>query len=990
MKPLALILFACVINLALGAAPRIEPLVPGLIIKRLPVNLTNIDSVEYGFDGRLYAAGYDGRIHVLTDTDGDGVEETVTPFWPQQGELLTPVGILPRKEGVYVAARGKIALLRDLDQDGMADISEIVVSGWERETVNSDTRNDAAGLAIDAEGNLYFSLGCMSYNKAWQLDADGRSHYNMQSERGTILKVSPDRSHREIVSTGMRFVVGMDFNKHGDLFATDQEGDTWFPGGNPRDELLHIIPGRHYGFPFRHPEYLPNSIDEPYIVGFAPQHQSTCGFRFNETRNNRKQFGPDSWEGNAIVTGFSRGKLWRVPLAKTRTGYVGKQVQIVAFESLPTDVAISPDGDLLVTCHSGRPDWGAGPGAIGHLYKIKYDRSVPQPVLAWASNPLEVKIAFDRPLNKKRLGQAEIEAGEFVWEGDRYEWIWPGYEVAKAAKQAPRHPIPVHHTSLSEDGRTLTLTTNPQPWRSRYAITLDGIAARDSDARSSSRIELSYDLGGATASWIAEGESRATWSGWVPHLDTHVIRAITRGSIQHEDLFHNLSQEGQLTMNSLLMLPGKNNVFRFESDSPFSITCGEIQAKSESAGKRYAADILVRNTDTFVQAYLSRPFRQGDPNETRFVGQVDLEVKLQTGPGLKDGAFDLSVQADHDPYERPVRLEQLKVPWAPAILPTERRELGEWATMAPGDAARGREIFFGTQAACSTCHRYGDEGGNVAADLTVSIHRSPESVLQDIIKPNAAINPDYVNYEINLKDGENITGLLKTISDSTLTVVDAIGNVRELSRGDIQNFRASSQSLMPEGFEGLGKENLRDLVAFLCNGDRNPSSEGLGAIGGEIWFDIKGTRITDLTRHPNFPNMPSGKSLFKRFEITPDQRDNYGIRIRGYIHPPQSGNYVFWVAADDSAELWLSTSDAPADKHRIVQLNSWTNEKDWNAYPQQKSNPIRLDAGKRYYIEALQKEATSLDCLAVGWQLPNGTLERPIPGSRLSTIEEEN
>ena len=354
---------------SIAAEPRAEALIPGINIQRLPVHLTNINSVEYGPDGRLYAAGYDGRIHVLTDSNGDGLEDKAELYWSKPGDLLTPVGILPTNDGVYVAVRGKIVLLRDTSGNGLADVSEAVVSGWEKETNNSDTRNDAAGIAIDHNGNLYFSLGCMSYDKAWLLDKNGQSHYDMKSERGTILKVSPDRKHRETVATGLRFIVGLDINKHGDLFATDQEGDTWFPGGNPRDELLHIIPGRHYGFPFRHPKYLPNVIDEPYVVGFSPQHQSACGFRFNETRPNRQQFGPDQWEGNAIVSGFSRGKLWRVPLAKSRAGYVGKQVQFAAFESLLTDVAISPTGELLVTGHSGHPDWGAGPAAKGRLYK---------------------------------------------------------------------------------------------------------------------------------------------------------------------------------------------------------------------------------------------------------------------------------------------------------------------------------------------------------------------------------------------------------------------------------------------------------------------------------------------------------------------------------------------------------------------------------------------------------------------------------------------
>jgi len=91
------------------------------------------------------------------------------------------------------------------------------------------------------------------------------------------------------------------------------------------------------------------------------------------------------------------------------------------------------------------------------------------------------------------------------------------------------------------------------------------------------------------------------------------------------------------------------------------------------------------------------------------------------------------------------------------------------------------------------------------------------------------------------------------------------------------------------------------------------------------------------------------------------------------------------MAADDHAELWLSTSEDPADKLRIVRMNRWTPSRVWEKYPEQKSEPIQLKAGQRYYIEALQIEGRVDDCLAVGWQLPDGTLERPIPGKRLST-----
>ncbi|TWU49048.1 hypothetical protein [Rubripirellula reticaptiva] len=94
------------------------------------------------------------------------------------------------------------------------------------------------------------------------------------------------------------------------------------------------------------------------------------------------------------------------------------------------------------------------------------------------------------------------------------------------------------------------------------------------------------------------------------------------------------------------------------------------------------------------------------------------------------------------------------------------------------------------------------------------------------------------------------------------------------------------------------------------------------------------------------------------------------------------------MAADDYAELWLSSSEGVSKKTPIIQMKRWTPSRVWDRYPEQKSKPIRLQAGKRYYIEAIQVKVTVDDCLAVGWQLPDGTMERPIPGTRLSTVSE--
>src|SRR6185503_17673930 len=335
------------------------------------------------------------------------------------------------------------------------------------------------GLAVDPkDGSVYFGLGCANFVEAYLIDkATGRSRYSLQDIHGTIQRLSVDFSKRETVCTGVRFTCALAFNREGDLFATDQEGATWLPNGNPLDELLHIQPGKHYGFPPRHPKHLPDVRDEPPVIEYGPQHQSTVGMVFNESVNGGPTFGPAHWAGDALVCGASRGKIWRTKLAKTPLGYVAQNHLIACLGVLAIDACVTPQGDLLVACHSGPPDWGTGPAGEGRIFKIRYTgRDLPQPVLAWASAPDEFRIAFDKPLETADCNGAKervkIEAGPHVSAGDRFEVIRPGYQVVRDQMSSPRRWVDVLGLTLTEDRRTMVLRVPRQNEAVNYAISL--------------------------------------------------------------------------------------------------------------------------------------------------------------------------------------------------------------------------------------------------------------------------------------------------------------------------------------------------------------------------------------------------------------------------------------------------------------------------------------------------------------------------------------
>ncbi len=417
--------------------------------------------------------------------------------------------------------------------------------------------------------------------------------------------------------------------------------------------------------------------------------------------------------------------------------------------------------------------------------------------------------------------------------------------------------------------------------------------------------------------------------------------------------------------------------------------CSEAEVAAKKIGTSYVAEFTASATGDSSLVTAPRGDRQQVlPTESR-----RLEIAVQTGATKEPFVLDASYHADFDANERPLRLEHLFVPWAPPIQPSATDDgVARPRELLAGDPEKGRELFFGKQANCAACHQFGGKGGKVAADLTVSIHRDPDAVMRDIIQPSASINPDYVSYTILTDSGGVLTGLFQSADEQQITLVDNAAKTHTIPRGEIEDIRASSVSLMPEGFDKLGKKQLQNLVAFLCSEDAEAKRMGLptGVIQREYWDEVSGSGINALTKHKQFPDKPTGSGLLTRFEGPVNWKDQYGSRIRGYIHPPATGNYVFSMAADDHAELWLSSNETPSDKKRIIQLDRWTPSRNWDKYPEQKSKPITLEAGKRYYIEALHYEARVDDCFAVGWQLPDGTQERPIPGTRLSTVGKGN
>ena len=107
------------------------------------------------------------------------------------------------------------------------------------------------------------------------------------------------------------------------------------------------------------------------------------------------------------------------------------------------------------------------------------------------------------------------------------------------------------------------------------------------------------------------------------------------------------------------------------------------------------------------------------------------------------------------------------------------------------------------------------------------------------------------------------------------------------------------------------------------------------------------------------------------------------------------GNYTFAISSDDNSELWLSNSSNPKYVRKIAWVGDEQNSErtglgQFNELLGQKSKPIFLVEGKRYYVEALHKQAGFRDHILVAWKRPNATTFKMIGRKHISAYMDED
>ena len=154
----------------------------------------------------------------------------------------------------------------------------------------------------------------------------------------------------------------------------------------------------------------------------------------------------------------------------------------------------------------------------------------------------------------------------------------------------------------------------------------------------------------------------------------------------------------------------------------------------------------------------------------------------------------------------------------PPLLTEEQSKMldikfAKYSALAPkGNAANGKAL----SALCMACHQIGNAGGQIGPNLSGAGAMGLEAVLRNILTPNAAMEPGYRIFRVEMKNGDLIDAFFVS-EDKQATVIRQPGLPdRRLDKKDIRSTKFIRRSLMPEGLlDALQEQQVADLLAYL-------------------------------------------------------------------------------------------------------------------------------------------------------------------------------
>jgi putative membrane-bound dehydrogenase-like protein len=132
-----------------------------------------------------------------------------------------------------------------------------------------------------------------------------------------------------------------------------------------------------------------------------------------------------------------------------------------------------------------------------------------------------------------------------------------------------------------------------------------------------------------------------------------------------------------------------------------------------------------------------------------------------------------------------------------------------------GAVGHGQEVFAG---ACALRHAVNGIGFAVGPDLASLRDKPRDYWIQNILAPDAVVEPKFISHTVELKDGRIFAGVIGAETATSLTLRQPGGLNGTILKTDVKQVQPSKVSLMPSDLEkSISPQDMADLIAFLTN-----------------------------------------------------------------------------------------------------------------------------------------------------------------------------
>jgi glucose/arabinose dehydrogenase len=348
------------------------------------------------------------------------------------------LGLTVRDDRIYLAQRGELSELIDVDGDNVCDRIRTITQDW---GMSGNYHEFAFGLPIDDEGNFYMGTNVGFWSPEWW------HGLSVEPYRGWLLKIAPDGDVTPF-SSGARGPAGMGFDAKGNLLYTDNQGD-WLPACG----MFHVQGGEFFSHPASlrwTPEYgngeevpssmLPPSTERtPPAVWIPYEYSRSTGNMVPDQTGGA--FGP--FADQLFVAELTNGLVFRTLLEEVQGQLQGAVVLFRQQIGSTFRVAFAPDGTLF----GGMTNRGWGGLAPGSgIARVRWTGETPLEYKTIHLTDGGFELGFTLPLAvAPDPASIKIRSYDYNW-----WWDYGSPEVRNLEMEASA-------ATLSEDGLTLNV-----------------------------------------------------------------------------------------------------------------------------------------------------------------------------------------------------------------------------------------------------------------------------------------------------------------------------------------------------------------------------------------------------------------------------------------------------------------------------------------------------------------------------------------------------